>query len=178
MAGAAGRLIAWTAALAAGAAALVAAAPLNPVQALAGRYSHHFKNGTVQGETYWSDDVVEVVSIDPRHAYVRFALDFYNGHSCSLQGVARAEGDALVYHEPPAEQIGDRQCTFRIARQGDKLVWDDAGGSCKDHCGARGSLSKGAIAWSSKRAITYLPRLKNAQEYRDALAAWRKDGAK
>ena len=158
--------------------ATLAAAPVDPVQGLAGRYSHHFKNGTVDGETYWSDDVVEVVPVDAGHAYVRFALDFYNGHSCSLEGVARAEGDALVYHEPAADQIGEGECLLRISRRGNQLVWDDAGGSCKDHCGARGSLTDGSLAWSSKRAITYLPRLKGSAAYRDALAAWRKDGAK
>lgn len=157
---------------------VLAAAPLDPVTALAGRYSEHFKNGTVDGETYWSDNVVELVPVDARHAYVRFALEFYNGHSCSLQGVARSEGDALVYREPVAEQIGEQQCTLRIVRRGDKLVWDDAGGSCKDHCGARGSFTNGTIAWKSKRAISYLPRLKGSQEYREALTAWRKDGAK
>jgi hypothetical protein len=174
MAGAAGRLIA----LAAAGAALIAAAPLGPVQAFAGRYSHHFKNGTVFGETYWSDDVVEVVPVDPGHAYVRFALDFYNGHSCSLQGIARAEDTALVYHEPAAERIGEKQCVLRIERRGNQLVWDDAGGSCKDYCGARGSLSNGSLAWRSKRAVTYLPRLKRSEDYLGALAAWRKDGAK
>ena len=84
-------------AAAAGALALLGAAPPSPVTAFAGRYSHHFENGLIGGSTYGSDHVVEIVPVDRRHAYVRAELQFYNGHSCSLAGVAASHGATLVY---------------------------------------------------------------------------------
>ena len=141
--------------------------------ALAGRYSHHFLNGAVDGSSYFSDDVAEIVPVDASHAYVRFALNFYNGHECALAGVAAAQGDRLVYTAPADTSYpGAPRCTLTIRHAGGKLAWDD-GGSCKSYCGARGSFGDGDLPWASRRPITYLPRLRASREYRDALTEWR-----
>ena len=161
-------------ALAGVAAGAGAATAVDPVRALAGRYSWHFQNGDVTGATYGSDDVAEIVPVDATHAYVRFALNFYNGHSCSLAGIAARQGDALVYRGLPDDIFGDnaQPCRLTIRRVGAKLTWDD-GGTCKGHCGARGSFLNGNMAWSSKRPIRYMARLKGSEEYRNALVEWR-----
>lgn len=158
--------------LAASAMLCVAAAADAPVQALAVRYSSHFRNGLVDGSGYWSDNVVEVVPVDATHAYVRFDLQFYNGHSCTLAGVAEAKGSTLVYVEPADKVLTDSRCTLTIQRQGAKLHWNDEG-SCKAYCGARGSFLNDDLPWASKRPISYLPRLKGSSEYRTALTEWR-----
>jgi len=149
-----------------------AAAP-SLVSSLAGRYSRHFKNGLVSGERYQSDDVVEIVPVDAGHAYLRLSLQFYNGHSCGLWGIARAERDELVYREPVAKQVGDKPCTISIRRRGDQLSWTDGNGSCSAYCGARGSLTDGGLPWASRRKIAYLPRLRGSSEYHDAMSEWR-----
>jgi hypothetical protein len=142
------------------------------VSSLAGRYSRHFNNGLVSGERYQSDDVVEIVPVDAGHAYVRFSLQFYNGHSCSLTGIARAERDELVYREPTSKQVGDTQCTISVRRRGDQLSWTDGNGSCKAYCGARGSLTDGGLPWASRRGITYLKRLRGSSQFHDAMGEW------
>ena len=152
-----------------------AAAP-SLVSSLAGRYSAHFKNALVSGERYDSDDVVEIVPVDAGHAYVRFSLEFYNGHSCALTGIARAERDELVYREPASKQIGDQQCTISLRRRGAKLTWTDGNGSCRAYCGARGSLTDGSLPWASRRNIAYLKRLRGSSEFRDAMSEWRSGG--
>lgn len=145
----------------------------DPVATLAGRYSSHFRNGVIGGSDYWSDNVAEVVRIDARHAYVNFSLQFYNGHSCSLSGVAEADGDALIYRGPPDDTFyGDSPCRLVIRRQGGELAWNDDG-TCKAHCGARGSFLHDGLPLSSKRRITYMTRLKRSSDYRDALTRWR-----
>lgn len=174
--GIAGALVGTVLGAAAAAAALAAPAPRpasSLVTALAGRYSHHFTDGLVDGTFYPADDVAEVVPVDATHAYVRFALNFYNGHTCSLAGVAAARGDALVYTEPADAAIGgEPRCTLTVRRGGGTLAWDDRY-SCKSHCGERGSFSDGGLPWASRRAIGYLPRLKASRQYRDALTEWR-----
>lgn len=43
-----------------GAAAAAAVTTItDPVRSLAGRYSSHFRNALVSGESFWSDDVAE-----------------------------------------------------------------------------------------------------------------------
>ena len=151
------------------------AAPSLP-EALAGVYKTHFKNGLVSGETYVSEDILEIVPTGPGAAYVRTHLEFYNGHECALSGIAHVEGADLVYREPPASKVGDRSCVLHVARKGSKVVLSDEEGSCQAYCGARGSLSDDSFPVSSRRAIRYLPRLKASSEFKEALAQDAKRG--
>lgn len=142
---------------------------VNPAHALAGRYYRQFADGLVSGEKYAGEDVAEIVPIGPSQAYIRVHLDYYNGHSCGIFGVARGEGAALVYRSPQRQYDG-RKCVLTIRRADRSLSIDDAGGTCAGNCGARGSLSNVTIPYSSKRPIRYMARLKSSREYRDALA--------
>ncbi len=157
--------------------AITAATP-DPVHDLAGRYSSRFRNALVTGEQFWSENIVEIVPVDAGHAYLRFSLQFYNGHSCSLAGVAAARGDGLVYQGPPDDTVLDMPtCRLTVRREGHVLAWDDDHGTCKAHCGARGTFLRDDLPWSSRRPISYLATLRRSPEYRDAVAEWRADGA-
>ena len=174
MAGAAGRLTRLAAGLAVP--LLLAGAPAaapDPVRSLAGRVSNSFPAGLVDGSRYTGENIVEVVPVAADAAYVRIHLDYFNGHQCGIAGVARAEGARLVYHDPSPTIASDKPCTLSIARAGRSLAIDDAGGSCRTYCGARGTLSDVAVLWSSHRPITYLTRLRASSQYRDALTEWR-----
>jgi hypothetical protein len=152
----------------------VAATPSSPVASLAGRYSKHFQNGMVDGSKFWSDDVVEIVPVDAAHAYFRADLAFYNGHSCSIAGVAKAVGGKLVYREKQPMYDGGPTCRLTIATKGKSLLLDDGDGGCQTYCGARGTLSGfDFIPLSSKRPIGYMPRLKRSSQYKDAVDAWK-----
>ncbi|MEO5867044.1 MAG: hypothetical protein ABIS14_01975 [Sphingomonas sp.] len=144
----------------------------DPVRELAGRYSHHFRNGMVTGEKFWSDDVAEVVPVDATHAYVRFELKFYNGHSCSVAGVAAAAGNELVYRDLGNISGDGTRCVLHVARKGDRFAWHDEDSSCQGYCGARGGFGGDSMAWSTKRPIPYLAKLKASQTYHDAIQEW------
>lgn len=142
------------------------------VDALAGRYGSHFRNGDVQGDKYWSDDVAEIVAVGPNAAYVRLELEFYNGHMCSISGIGRMEGERIVYDDHGSMVPGEPPCVLSVSRRGGDLLVDDGGGSCKSYCGERGSLSNETLPFSSRRSISYMGRLKASQEYTDALKDW------
>ncbi|MFT9299329.1 MAG: hypothetical protein ABF542_14600, partial [Gluconobacter sp.] len=94
------------------------------------------------------------------------------GHMCSLSGIGRMEGEALVYQEPPF-MAGEKPCRLTLRRTGKDVVLQDADSACRvGHCGARGSFNGQTFPLSSHRAITYLPRLKASREYQAALKAW------
>jgi hypothetical protein len=66
------------------------ASTLDPAHALAGRYYRQFPDALVGGEKYTGEDVVEIVPVAAGAAYVRLHLDYYNGHTCALSGIAKA----------------------------------------------------------------------------------------
>lgn len=132
---------------------LGAAAAAPTARDLAGRYTHSFPNGDVSGARYTTTDVVLIVATSTTRAYVDLQLNFFNGHQCSIGGIAALEGRQLVYRDPQMRGFDGTPCELRLWRDGARLRWTDGEGSCRGYCGARGGLSDGEIRWSSRRAI-------------------------
>ena len=151
------------------AAATVAMAASPPaIDDLAGVYKDRFQNGTVDGTKYTSENILEIVKVSPAEAYVRAHLEFYNGHLCAISGVARQEGDVLVYR--PHQDYGE-QCALGLRVSDGKLVFSDPDGNCHAlYCGARGSFQGIGFALKSRRPIGYMQRLLNSREYAAAMA--------
>ena len=139
---------------------------------VAGVYKHHFKNGLVGGDTYQSEDVFELVNTAPNQAYFRIETQFFNGHSCSLYGLALLEPTALVYHG--SKDYEDKPCELRFTTNAKGIIENDVGGHCRaQFCGARGAFGEGAdvtypFAW--KRPIRYMKRLLASAQYNEAVA--------
>lgn len=136
---------------AAGAALGAAAAP--SAYELAGRYTYSFRNGDVTGARFTSTDTLVIVPVDRRRAVFDMQLNFFNGHECSIGGLAVLEGNRLVFRDPEPGYDG-RRCTLTIWRDRARLRWDDGEDSCRGNCGARGSLGDGGMAWTSRRPIS------------------------
>jgi hypothetical protein len=160
-------IVALTLAASAALGSFAHAAGLN-VDAIAGVYKSQFKNASVGGETYQSEDILEIVKVSPTSAYVRAHYEFFNGHQCNINGVAKTEGNTLVYRGDTDSQ--GRQCVLSVKVAGGKIALDDKDGVCgRETCGARGMYNGKSFALSKKRAIRYMDRLKKSDEYLDAL---------
>lgn len=137
------------------------------VDSLAGVYKHRFMDSTVDGHRYQAEDILELVRVTSNQVYMRMHLDFYNGHICSISGIANIEGGALVYRGK-GEADG---CILSIRVEGNKLTFHDEGGVCRDwSCGARGSYEGASFDVSARRDIRYMKRLLASKEYAAALA--------
>jgi hypothetical protein len=155
----------------------VAAAPaVTPVaiDSVTGVYKYRFDNGLADGTAYKSENVLEIVKVSPRQAYVRAYLEFFNGHTCDFSGVAELENGVLVYR--PHENLGHDKCELTLQRKSDRIVFGDKNFACKSlYCGARGSFNDESFSMSSRRPIRYMPRLLASREYTAALAEHNKD---
>jgi hypothetical protein len=150
-----------------------------PSDRMAGVYKHRFSNGTVDGGTYQSEDILEIVPRDPRTAYVRLHLEFYNGHSCDIYGIATRVGDRLTYHGP--NDIDGHPCVLSVERN-DRGIWisEDHNQACRAQtCGARGAYGvhpngEPDFKPSERREIRYLERLLKSSQYAEAVAEYEK----
>jgi hypothetical protein len=133
---------------------LGAAAAAPSARDLAGRYTYSFRNGDISGASYTTTDRVTIVATGPARAYVDLQLNFFNGHECSIGGMAVLERGRLVYRDPEMRGFDGTPCELRLWRDGARLRWTDGEGSCRGYCGARGSLSDGEMSWASRRAIS------------------------
>ena len=155
-------------------AAALSAGPLS-VDDVAGVYKNRFENGLVDGTKFTSENVLEIVKVSPHEAYIRTHLEFYNGHSCSIYGIAKLEGDTLVYR--PHDNVAGRQCVLTLQRKGDRIVFGDVGYACKDtYCGMHGSFNGVDFAMSRRRPIRYMKVLLDSRQYHDAITE--RDGHK
>lgn len=154
--------------------ALAQPAPADP---MAGVFKHRFPNALVSGETYQSEDILEIVPRTPATAYFRLHLEFYNGHVCDLSGIADRDKDRLTYHGP--KDADGKACLLSIQRGADGIrISEDQNQACRaQSCGARGGYGnnpKGEpdFKLSERREIRYLPRLLASSEYAAAVAEY------
>jgi len=129
-----------------------------------GVYRHRFENGDVEGRKFPGEDILEIVPLSPKTAYFRLHLDFFNGHLCSLWGVADAVESGLLYRADA--------CRFTVRFDESQVTLLDEGGRCREEaCGARGSIDGATFENGSRRAIRYLDRILASRQYKEALAA-------
>ena len=154
-------------ALAVAVSTLALAANVN-IDALAGVYKKSFQNGNIDGGKYQSEDILEIVKISSATAYLRTHLEFFNGHVCNIWGVAKVEGDALVYHGETNSQ--GKPCVLSVKVQGGKVTLDDKDGACAiGTCGNRGMYNGTAFELKKRRAIRYMDVLVKSDQYKDAV---------
>lgn len=144
------------------------------VAALEGAYRVRFSNASASGQRYVSENVLEIVPHDARSAYVRVRLEFFNGHTCTLWGIARVAEGKLVYQQQGSRDEG--ACQVEVMLKGGDVVLDDVlapdgAHTCRSHCGARGSMS-GKWPYATRRPIRYMKRLLESREYRAAVDAY------
>ncbi|MQR99427.1 hypothetical protein [Gluconobacter aidae] len=151
--------------------AVAVAARADDISVIGGRYNVHFKNSDIYRNQNYSDDVAEIVPLSPHDAYIRISLWFFNGHKCDISGIAQWDGASLVYK--PALQLPlSKSCVLAIRKLGDRLRLDDDE-TCKPYyCSMRGSFNGMTFPMSSRRPITYLPRLRESREYQAAITQW------
>ena len=141
---------------------------------VAGVYKSQFQNAVVNGEKYQSEDILEVVPIDDHAAYVRMDLQFANGHSGTVHGIATYGKNSLIYDNGKA---GDEHCVVEYAWSSDKVVtkadYEKTPG-CTYYHGARGSLDQATFLVKKKQTIRYMQRLKNSREFNEAMDEYRR----
>lgn len=147
---------------------LVGAAAPPPLDQLAGVYRERFANGTVDGHDYRSENILEIVPRTPASAYFRTHLEFFNGHSCDIWGIADRQADALVYDGPV--NLEGHRCHLRLTVADGKIRFADPDGACRaDTCGARGGYDGIDFKLGSRQPIRYLDRLLASPEYAEAV---------
>jgi hypothetical protein len=131
-----------------------------------GVYRRSFRNGDISGAKFTSTDVLEILAV----AYFRTELNFFNGHLCSLSGIADADKGALVYRDDSGGP--DHTCVLRLVPGGGRIQFEDVGGLCaKESCGARGWYNQSSFKAAARRRIADPARLKASTEYKEAVEA-------
>lgn len=127
-----------------------------------GVYKEKFSNGLVDGTTYKSENILEIVRVSKSSIYFKVHTEFFNGHECNLNGLAKfSSQNSFVYRM--------EDCVYLISANEKEILLSDHHGTCKEACGARGSLQEDKFPRSKKKAIGYLNRLKNSSEYKEAV---------
>lgn len=144
------------------------AAGRSSIDEVAGVYKYAYPNTLADGGKFTSEHVLEIVKLSRTEAYIRSHMEFYNGHVCGLWGIARLEGDTLVYR--PHHNNTDA-CALTLRKRGNSIVFGDADNACKyDFCGEQGYLDGVEYKLSSRRPIRYMKRLQASRQYREAIA--------
>ena len=133
--------------------------------AVQGAYHRYFENSDITGAKHQGDDVLEIVKLSDSAAYFRTHLDFFNGHTCGIWGVAEVANRTLVYKSKILPG-----CTMILSFTDGKATLSDDDGACRaQSCGARGGYHGASFDMRSRRTIRYLDRLKASREFKQAI---------
>ncbi|GGY77937.1 hypothetical protein GCM10011613_23160 [Cellvibrio zantedeschiae] len=154
--------------------------PEDKINSIEGVYKRRFENMLYDGsgEKFTSEDVVEIVRYSSDAVYFRAALKFANGHACSIWGIAKYDNGSYIYKSNEKPIVSEMQpCTLKISSDNEYLtltdtLTEDSSGTCRQHCGARGSLSNYKIAISQKRKIRYMPIILKSVQYSESVSAY------
>jgi hypothetical protein len=64
-----------------------------------GVYRDRHRSGDSSGARYMVTDVLEIVRVEKGVAYFSVELNFFNGHTCGLSGIAVSEKGELVHRD-------------------------------------------------------------------------------
>ena len=120
--------------------------------AMKGSYRHSFPNSDVDGDHFTSTDTLDIAPL-PDHA-IRFSADlqFYNGHECSIDGVAKFAKAGFFVFQDKANNAGPLGCVLEIIPDKDGVRLSDPTGGCKMiSCGERGGYSGAAFTFKDRR---------------------------
>ena len=132
------------------------AASASPMAGLAGYYARTWQSADVSGGKFDVTDEITIQPIDASRAKISFALNFFNGHTCDLDGEAVLEGSRLVYTDP--DGWDGKACRLEIWRQGKDLRWTDRDNGCHSYCGMRGNFTNMKMALKYRQPLSARPK--------------------
>lgn len=133
-------------------AASVFAATSSPEQFI-GTYSQKKSNCYIAGDGQECDGEVESLVVIDGNATAEYRvmayLQFFNGHTCTLDAKGTLSNGALraVEQLPP-----DDDCTIEVVSDGMKVTFRNASESCQALCGTRGGFNGYELSKVSSKA--------------------------
>jgi hypothetical protein len=97
---------------------------------IAGVYKTRFPDGFVTGETYQGENILEIVQVSKTTVYFRIHIDAYNGHMCSVSGLAKTEADNLVFRST-TDYADSGPCVLTFGNDGTNITLHDPHSACK-----------------------------------------------
>lgn len=119
---------------------------------IAGQYRNRQPNGDVQGHTYTTTDTLTIVPVGAASIHFKAYLNFYNGHTCSLEGGALYRRDGSFVFDDATENApsGAPACRLAIVPSGTGVAFRDLNGSCRNYCGERGGWNGAGFLFTQR----------------------------
>lgn len=139
---------------------------------IAGTYIHRFKDGDVEGDTYTAVDKLTIRPVGAASIHFDTDLNFFNGHTCSLDGGALYRKDGTFVFDDEAKNAleGEPVCRLAIKVTDKGVEFQDITGGCKLYCGARGGWNgegftfKQRVTKGDSKPTTAVPKASTSKQ--------------
>ena len=123
------------------------------IESSQGIYKYSFPNALMDNTQYTSENRFLLMPISPTTAYFDVHLEWANGHSCDLSGIADVMSEQVLSYSTPS--IMEKTCTFNIDLGANEFVFGDSNGACRIiSCGSRGMLDGVEFEYETVEKIT------------------------
>jgi hypothetical protein len=126
---------------------------LPTIGSVQGIYKYSFPNALMDSTQYTSENRLLLMSTSLTTAYFDVHLEWANGHSCDLSGIADVMSEQVLTYSTPS--IMEKTCTFNITLDTNKFVLNDENRECRIiSCGSRGMLDGVEFEYDTVEKIT------------------------
>ena len=135
-----------------------------------GDYKRRFQSEYIGGGKYAASDHLRIVRHGANAAYFSVSLDFVNGHTCFLDGIAVQRRAELIFRKL---MMDGRECRMRIVVERGRVKLHDEDRRCQQFsCGARGGYSGVDFRLSLRRPLRNAAAFRRSEEFRSAVEAY------
>jgi len=126
---------------------------LPTIDSVQGIYKYSFPNALMDSTQYTSENRFLLMPTSPATAYFDVHLEWANGHSCDLSGIAEVASQSMLTYTTPT--FDDGICNFNITLDTNKFVLNDKNRECRRiSCGSRGMLDGVEFEYDTVEEIT------------------------
>lgn len=144
------------------------------VESLQGVYKESFQNAMMDGTQYTSENRFLLMPVSPVTAYFDLHLEWANGHSCALSGIADVTSPQILTYSTPS--ILEKTCTFNINLGTQKFSFSDSNGACRlISCGARGLLDGVEFEYGMVEKIEP-SKVKKTSDFMQVMSEYKSEG--
>ena len=112
------------------------------IDKIKGVYKVRFKNQLIDGSKFTSEDILKIKRASKSEFYFTLDLNFYNGHTCSMRGLAKYRKNGTFIFVDTKNNTANYQCLLQFTVTSKGIKTFDITNQCREmYCGARGGLN-------------------------------------
>ena len=130
-----------------------------------GVYTVGFTNELIDGSKLQVENKLQIIPVNENAFYFSIYLNFYNNHTCSLQGIAKFKEDSSFVFVDTANNTPTQKCYLRFTVTNKGITTFDVTNQCRNlYCGANSGFNDNQFTFAKRAPIKNLSKINSVRQ--------------